>query len=545
MSIHGNQYILPLFNTTLSIPPIKENDELALAFYLLTKDLNTNEKMLSFARLLWPFLCIQGVLSTHIMLDGLQVFSKSDKLTNPPRQPQVGHILRNIENLSKIEELNRIIEILTYKDRDAEEIGQGEESEFQNLEIEGLLNPIFLKTMTKLLQFIEYKPIAEYMPLETTFSTEKALDIAENYRNMVNYMKGNALRWDNLVDLIGKEVDKWLIELNVQLKDINTRFSSQITKTSQIIDPNQIQDQLALERDKIDRWKVNEKKKIIENVSVLFKTGERILEEIIKKNKMFTQADTLKGRVFEDLTSAFENQFKYLIEEGNNFVNSITSLTEKYMEFKEKGSQIEIEAENNLRDYTVSLEARLKDRDKHLSEFEREKQQLISVIEEERNKIESLYLEIKNIIKTKNGNCIQESKELISWSLSDSQSEIFSRPIQWIYMPLYTIFVEDKNSGEEKMKIIFPGNISNNPNELYKELSNDFIQLKNIVYNKIEEDIALRSNFEFSSENKNLLEDQNLNKKIQQGIAILRNFNIINNDIEEKVRNNLSLILNI
>ncbi len=545
MSIHGNQYILPLFNSEKSIPPVKENDELALAFFLLTKELKPNEKVLSFAKLLWPFLCIQGVLSTHIILDGLQVFSKKDKLTNPPRQPQIGHVLRNIENLSKIEQLNKIIEILTYKDREAEEIGEGEESEFQNLEIGGLVNPNFLKTITKLLSLIEYKPIAEYMPLETTFSTEKALDIAEKYRNMVNYMKGNAIRWDSIIDLIGKEVEKWLIDLNVQFKDISLRFSSQITKTSQTIDSNQIRDQLAVEKDKIDQWKVNEKKKIIENISVLFKTGERVLEEILKKNKMFVQADNLKGRVFEELTNSFENHFKYLIDEGNHFVNTITSLTEKYMEYKQRASQIEIDAENNLISTKKSLEMKLKDRDEHLSQFEREKQELISTIEEERKTIENLFLEIKNIIKTKNGNCIQESKELISWSLNDSQSDLFSRPIQWIYMPLYIMFAEEENSGEENMKIIFPGNISNNPNEIYSELSNDFVQLKNLVYSKIDEDIALRSNFEFSSENKNLLEDQNLNKKIQQGIAILRNVNIITSDIEQQIRNNLSLILNI
>ncbi|MFX1289258.1 MAG: hypothetical protein ACFFFY_11950, partial [Promethearchaeota archaeon] len=64
MSIHGNQYILPLFTTSESIPPINESDELALAFYLLTKNLDSNEKVVSFSRLLWPFLCVQGVIST-------------------------------------------------------------------------------------------------------------------------------------------------------------------------------------------------------------------------------------------------------------------------------------------------------------------------------------------------------------------------------------------------------------------------------------------------------------------------------------------------
>ncbi|MFW9950180.1 MAG: hypothetical protein ACFFKA_08650 [Candidatus Thorarchaeota archaeon] len=545
MSIHGNQYILPLFIGSSNLPSINENDELALAFFLLTKELKPNERVLSFSKLLWPFLCIQGVLSTHIILDGLQVFSKNDKLTNPPRQPLIGHILRNIENISKIEQLNKIIEVLTYKDTEAQEIGESEESEFQSLEIKGLIHPNFLKTLANLLPMIEYKPISEYMPLETGFSTEKALDIAEKYRNIVNYMKGNALRWDNLIDLIGKEIDKWLIELNVQLKDINTRYSSQITKTSQLIDPNQIEEQLALERDKVDQWKVNEKRKVIESISVLFKTAERILEETLKKNKMFTQEETLKGRVFEELTPSFENHFKYLIEEGGKFVDSITSLTEKYMELKERAAQIDIEAERNLQDLSVSLEMKLKDRDKHLDEFEQEKQQLISIIEEERNNIENFYSEIKRIIKTKNGNCIQESRDLIMWSLNDSQSDLFSRPIQWTYMPLYSIFIEDPNSGEEKMKLIFPGNISKNTDELYTEISNDFIQLHDLINRKFDDDIALRSNFEFSSQNKNLLEDKSFSKKIQQGVAILRNLNIISFDIEQQIRNNLNKIVSL
>ena len=120
MSVHGNQYLLPFFiNKIANRPIIQGNDELALSFYLLTKDLGHNEKIISFARLLWPILSIQGVqgeqgfLSTHIMLDGLSIFNKSDKLSNPPRQPLIGHILRNIENRTKIDELNKLIDILT------------------------------------------------------------------------------------------------------------------------------------------------------------------------------------------------------------------------------------------------------------------------------------------------------------------------------------------------------------------------------------------------------------------------------------------------
>ena len=117
--------------------------------------------------------------------------------------------------------------------------------------------------------FTEFKPVADYMPLEPNFTTEQALEIADNYRNSVDYMRGNALRWNTQIELISKEVDKWLIEVNVQLKDINSRFSSQITKTSQLIDSGQVKNTIDLEGDKIDQWKVNEKRRVIENISVL------------------------------------------------------------------------------------------------------------------------------------------------------------------------------------------------------------------------------------------------------------------------------------
>lgn len=543
MSIHGNQYILPLFNTPQVIPQISEFDELALAFHLLTKDLKPDDKVVSFSRLLWPFLCVQGVISTHIILDGLNVYSKKGKLSNPPRQPLIGHLLRNIENRTQIEQLKKIIEVLKYVDSEAESLGESEESEFQKLKIESLVNPEFLQTLVKLLPFTEYKPVADYMPLEANFTTEQALEIADKYRNSIDYMKGNALRWNTQIELISKEVDKWLIDINVQLKDINSRFSSQITKTSQLIDSGQIKDKFALERDKIDQWKVAEKRRVIENISVLFKTAERQLEDIIKRNKSFTQTEILKGKVFTDLTNPFENHFKYLIDEGNNFINSITSLTQKYMELKTRAFEIDTEAEKKLVDFKSSLDMKLQDRNKNLSAFEDEKQVKISEIISLQKEIEDLYSKIKVIVQTKNGNCLKEAQELVSWSLTDNQSEMFSRPIVWIYMPLYVMFVENEQKMEEKMVSVFPGFVTSDQNNIYKEISEAMLNLKLTVTERIEEDMALRSNFEFSCENRNFLEDSSLNKKIQQGISLLRRSAIINGEIEKEIRNKLDSIL--
>ena len=539
--MHGNQYLLPLFiDKSTKRPFIQGNDELALAFYLLTKELGINEKIVSFSRLLWPILSIQGVIGTHIMLDGLGLFRKSDKFSNPPRQPLVGHILRNIDNRTKLEELNKLIEILTYKDIEAEDIGEGEESEYHSLKLDGLINPEFLQTLTKIIHLIDYKPIIDYTVLDHNITTENALTIAENYRNIINTMKGNAFRWNSQIELIEKEVAKWLVDLNVQLKDLDTRYSSQINKASSTIDPSQIDHKRKLEQDKIDQWNVEEKKKIIEGMSTLFKTSERNLEEILEKNKFFVNSDTLKSRVFTDILPHFQNHFNYLKIEGENFLKSLEVLQQRFIELKERANQIDQEANSKLDKFRESQNLKLKDRDKLLSEFGIEKEEKIAELKIQTERIEKIFSNIKEIIRIKHNACQQEAQELVKWSLTDTQSELFSRPIQWIYMPIYVIFVEKET--EEYMNVLFPGYATNDPNNIYVNISDPLAKLKNTLEEIIEDNMVVRSNFEFSSERKNLIKDVNLKKKIQLGISKLKESILITESIEKKIRENLSLL---
>ncbi|MFX1462556.1 MAG: hypothetical protein ACFFBF_05845 [Promethearchaeota archaeon] len=543
MTVHGNQYLLPFFVKKDSHPlSIQGNDELALAFYLLTKEMGKNEKIISFSRLLWPFLSIQGVISTHIILDGLNIFNNKGRYSNPPRQPLIGHILRNIENKSKIEILTTIIDVLTYKDIGAEEIGEGEESEFHTLKIDGLINPMFLQSLLKIIRLIEYKPIMEYTVLDTNISTENALNISEEYRQIINTMKGNSFRWKTQIELIEKEVSKWLIDLNVQLKDIDSRYSSQITKTSSSIDTYQVDEKIKQEQDKVDQWNVTEKNRIIENITTLFKTSERNLEEILKKNQFFISTDSLKSRVFEDIIPHFENHFSYLRDEGSKFLDSLEILYQKFKELKDRGSRIDFESKQKLTKIKESLEEKLRSRDQLLIEVESEKKEKISQLLNLKNQIEDLFAKIKDIAQLKYNTCLQEAQQLIGWSLNDDQSDLFSRPIQWIYMPVYAMFVEDEDNMEEFMKILLPGYINNDPNNIYEDISEAFINLKDIINDTVENDMAKRSNFEFSCDQKNLLKDPNLIKRIQLGLSKLREKMLLNDSMENIIRENMNLI---
>ena len=109
-------------------------------------------------------------------------------------------------------------------------------------------------------------------------------------------------------------------------------------------------------------------------------------------------------------------------------------------------------------------------------------------------------------------------------------------------MPLYVMFIENEEKLEEKMVAVYPGFITNDPDNRYQEISGAMHNLKETVYERIEEDMALRSNFEFSSENRNLLNDQSLSKKIQQGISILRKSAVLNEQMERELRSKLDLL---
>ncbi|MBY9006211.1 MAG: hypothetical protein KGD63_05595 [Candidatus Lokiarchaeota archaeon] len=541
MSIYGNQNVLPLFlDKKKNHPILEDNDELTFAFYLLSKDLENNQKILSFSRLIWPFLSIQGLASSHVILDGLKFFLKKGKITNAPRQPLIGHILRNIDNKSKSDLLGIVEDVLKYKDKDAKELGEGEESEYQILKLDALTNPEFLSSLIKLIPHLDYKSIKGYIPLDTNLTTEEAIDLAGEFRNTITTLKGNAYRWETQIELIGNKIDKWILDFNVQDKDINLLYDSQIKKISLSIDKEQVKKKLHLEQDKIVHYTIGEKKKLAEKISTQFMTLEQNLEEIIKRNRFYCRSDVLKRKSFLELIQNVEHHFSFLEEEQRKLTENLSKIKEKVNEITHQEIKINNEAKEGLITYENKLNKELEERNNQISVYQKEKQDKIENIKKMKIQIETQFSDIKELIQNKIQACLNEIKDLQNWSIEDNEASLFAKPIQWIYMPIYAMFVEDESMMEEKMKIILPGYVNNDLNGKYEEISEAFIDLKNEINEKIEDDMVFRSNFEFSVSSMNILKDPNLEKKIQEGLSILRNKKIINEEIEIIVREGIN-----
>ncbi len=551
MSVHGDQYLLPLFLEKSSNRPMfqvdeeKINDEICLAFYLLTRNLRDNQKILSFARLAWPFLAIQGVSkpeSTHIFLDGIQILSKKDKFTNPPRKPLIGHLIRNVDNLSEIEQLKKIIEILKYEDKDAKKIGEGENAEFQEFQIKSLVNPEFLDALKILIPHLEYKPIKNFGQLDTGLSTEKALDISEGYRGTIEKLRGNALRWKEEIELISNELDKMLKNLNLQIKDASLRYDSEIAKLSFSIDEEAVTEQINLKQDELSQYKRKEKKNLIDNIAVLFKNIDSDIETILKKNKFFSNEEMLIRKAFDDLIPNIKDHIDFLRVQGKYYLSSLDTIEDKIQMIINKADDINREGEQRLEQYKEEVNQQLRERDQQIAAKKEEKQAEIEKLENLKNSIEEIFSQIKQIINIKQQDCLNEAQELIAWSLRDTEIEEIKMPIQWIYMPFYAMFIEDQDLLEENMIIVLPGYINKNSDEIYKDLSEAFSELKKNISEKIEDDMAIRSNFEFSVENNNYLKDEKFKEKLEKGLNLLKEKNIITYNIENQINYTLNKI---
>ncbi len=548
MSLHGQQNILPMFYLKeYASKPISLNEELSLSFYLLTHDLKENEKIKSFARLLVPMVFIQGLISTHIVLEGLSIASFNDKITNPPRQGVVGHILRNVENRTQVELLEKIIAVITYKDEEAKQLSsikeEEEEAEFKTVTIKSLLNPGLLEGLKKILPKLKYVPIRDYTVLDSSLITELALDLAEYYRNTIKLLKGNAMRWQNLIKLIDKEIDKWLLDLKVKKKDIKGRYDSEIGKMSKVIDSSIVNERIKEEKDKIDLWVQIQKKKLIEAISQQFMTVDRKILELGGKNKFFTNYDALKAFRLEEVISKCRNHIGGMNEKIQSLSDLVRNISTQVDDYVKRSEEINQKAIQRLEDLKQNLGEQLSKKDEMISMYQKEKEFESGELKNLKNNIKNKSQEIKDIISKKIEDCLREAKILENWNIKDSEAGNLSMPVIWVFFPLYMSLIEGEF--EEKIKILLPGFINRNAlntESLKEELDPSYSTYLQNLMMKIEEDMKVRSNFEFSGEKNNLLEDPNIKKQIQNGISSLQSSAIISDVLAKRIEEKLNFI---
>ena len=504
MSLHGVQKRLPFNINSNTNQELPLNCTLAANFATISDRIAENEKLVSFSEVMWPYMFIQAEPNHHLMIDDVGLSNLSLKLTSAPRTAQVGNVLRD-PNMDKIDKLKLIQRILKFEENVQLENEEEEtsSSEFQVQEINSLVNPKLLAGFVKIIPTVIEFQMEEFNSLESSFSFDDALGFAESFIAALDLTHGNAIRWDSTRKLMEEPVEKWKTELVVKIKDTEEIYKGNL-QTANAIDDQSIENTLDSAKDNADQWVVREQKNIIGKIGKLFVGVDLIFEDLRKHDRYFIDTESLKNN---DINTVIKKAFQHVA----NLHTSLEDCSQKAQEISEKLNLIRQEVEDtslSAEDRIQKLNADLMDQkqvqENRIQELERERDSVISRFQELSEEIDRLYESCINMITQKIEDCKFDSASLQQWEMSDENCQITNPTIRY-FIPVGIGLIKDEDD-EERIEVVFPRIISENLSQ--EPLCNEFPAFEKEITKKLDKNMKIRSNFEFTIEKRNIKNDE-------------------------------------
>ena len=527
MSLHGIQKFLP-YIIGMNGERIELPADYAVGLKNCLDRKKKDESLVNFSRLAWPFILIQGNSSSHIVFDDVGICNLDEKIINPPRQATIGHILRNIDNKTYEDMLEMIKSVILYSDEGKKiksDNGKEEEvEEFKIVKVDGLIKPELIDGVAKLIPQLKNSPISEYALLESVHSVESALNLSQNYKDFGNLILGNKVRWNTLKELIQGPFDSWLTELKVKIKDAELIYKSTITKEESSITADSVTDTLDAKKDSTDQWAMQEKKNILAKIGGSFVGIDQILDELRKENTFFLNTDSFKLLKIEDAINTSRKHLDVINEACENIKERAEKIRLNIDNSLAQIKQIENESDKRIRNKTVELRTKLAQRNTRIQSVSEASESYITDLKDAEQFLHDKLLEIHEIIDNKMSSCEKDMINFQKWGLSDEISKI-NLPVLRIFMPLYIALFEDEEE-DERIVISLP-TISNKNLDL-EHVNEGFKKFSEKIETIIEDDMKIRSNFEFTMDRLNLLKNDTTEKKIRDGFDVLKikGFNI-------------------
>ncbi|MCF2138838.1 MAG: hypothetical protein K9W44_02125 [Candidatus Lokiarchaeota archaeon] len=502
------------------------DESIAANFITILNRMNLDtEHIVKISEILWPVMFIQSEPNAKLVLDNVGVLFFEEKIVNAPRTAQVGHILRN-QDLFYLERLRKVKSIIKFQESielssQKSEISQ---EEYIFRKIRGLFPPYLLKCIGKMMLFVQPLNLAKFDLLESQYTFDDAIDFAQEWLDLLNFIRGTRHRWKSLKELIQEPIEKWKLDLKVQLKDIESFYKKKIRNFDQL-DDSMIKSKLDEAKNNIDRWVLQEQKSIIERIGKLFVGINILFEKAIEQNKDFLQLDTLKTRKIGDVVvNAYQNIafLRDTLEKSNEELDEISS---KINTIRENVEKTNLTAEEKIKLLQKELQDQKKNQEQKIMDLKKEKEEKIISIQKNLNNLIELEKEIYQIIEQKMTECNIHEKKIKEWQISDEITKI-RNPTSKFYIPIGIALIED-NDFEERLEIVFPSIFGQN---LHREYFSEKIpEFEKSLSEILEENMKLRSNFEFTCE-----KSQDFKKNIQNGIKSLFNKGLINIKMKQK-----------
>ena len=195
--------------------------------------------------------------------------------------------------------------------------------------------------------------------------------------------------------------------------------------------------------------------------------------------------------------------------------------------------------QKEYKDKEFELKKNLSERNARVQRLRDDKDIRIKELAELNEKLEAKLKEIEVIILKKVDACEKDKHLILKWGLADRISNI-STPVLRIFMPVFAGLLKDRR-GNERIVFAFPGIVDNNLN--VSPLSDGFKELQPELSKIVEDDMKIRSNFEFTIEKMNLLKNDEIEKLLKEGFSSLKIKGLGNDRIESKYLAELKKVL--
>ncbi len=527
MSLHGTHVRLPYGIDQNTKKPLLFQEALALNFIELLNRVGEGEVIRDFTQLVWPYIFIQSEPNKHVMIDDVGITKFNQKLTSAPRTAQAGHVLRdpNLDHRGKLDLVKKVISFKHRIELDQEGINSPDVEEFYLKEINGLVGPNLLEGFQKLLPHIAEFQMSEMPGLESLFTFDDALEFAKQYVELLRETKGNVHRWKTLQSIIQEPVEKWLIDYRVKKKDIEDLYKSKIQKAHEL-DESMVNSRIDSAKFSADQWLLHEQKNVIQKIGGLFVSIDLITDELRRKNKFFTNTDTLKTlRVDEVVARAFKH-IAYIRESFQNLDGSLSEISVKMNTIRADLEQTNVSADQKVEGVSQEMQDKIKEQAVNLASLEKEKAMKLGEIEKEIDTLSQIWQETQKIITEKIEICEKDLETLRKWQIDDDATDL-SKPVIRMFLPIGFGVIEDDDE-DERIEIILPSFIEKGPTRL--PISPSIKQFEQGISNILDKNIKIRSNFEFTGQKMNLKNNERLMKAFHEGIGLLVDKQFISGD---------------
>jgi len=512
---------------------LSDEAELAFVFSEILKR-KKDAKLLKINKIFLPIVAIQGEPNHHLIFDNIGINKLDSIIGNAPRQAQVGATMRKTD-IDLYDRLKQAFDILSFKttilDQSTDLTEEEKQSgETRNVSIAGLFSPEILAAMEKLIPLRYNDIIKEDHTLTSKFEYDAMVNLSEKYRKLLSEITGYIARWAETKRLVEEPVNRWILDYNASVKDLEERFRSERNKAESMICEKSKEIQMDSIKNQMENWVFNAKKNIIGKMGGFFKPVELTVEKMLKKNKEMLNIEQLQTKDPMDVLKMAYMNIASMRDEMAVINETLTGISARLASIQTDLENTELSAEERIKKIDTELSGKMEMKNKLLDEVSQKEQEAIQKLQEKRAKIEEIKTQIFKYIDERVESCNRDLEYIREWQIKDTKTHI-SNPFANMFLTAYLATVEDEDDEDEEiLHLLMPCKCGK---DLQWKPIVDGVKYEEKAFKVLQRDMKIRTNFEFVSMKNNMMESPDFKEKVKKGLLQLVKQNLCSEEKKE------------